>query len=80
MRHSPRMSLFCRHDWTPWRRGMLQNIAEIVGLGDDAIEREREMFAGHGLPGAGISGETDDAMEHRTCSKCRKFELRARSG
>lgn len=74
------MRLFCRHDWMSWRPGMTQNIAEIAGLGDDAIEREREMFAGHGLPGAGISAEVDDAMEHRTCAKCGKFELRARAG
>ena len=74
-----RMRLFCKHDWTPWRPGMLQGIAEIAGLGDDAIEGEREVFAGHGLPGLGISAETDDAMEHRACAKCGKFEVRARA-
>ena len=56
---------------------MTMGIAEIAGASDDAIEAERAMFAGRGLPGFGISADTDDSMEHRRCARCGKFEVRA---
>jgi hypothetical protein len=55
---------------------MTMGIAELAGASEEAIQAEHDAFAGRGLPGFGISGETDESMQHRRCAKCGKFEVR----
>jgi hypothetical protein len=71
---------FCRHDWGPWRSGLMSNVAEVAGGSEEAIEAERAMFKGRGLPGIGISAEVDESFEHRICSKCGRTEFRSAPG
>src|SRR5680860_628176 len=62
---------FCRHEWGPWRAGMLQSMSEDAGdTSDEAWEfdrRTREALGVKGLPGLGVSEEVDGSFEHRVC-------------
>jgi hypothetical protein len=57
---------------------MTSTVAELAGASEDAVADERAVLAVTNLPGFGISAETDNAMEHRLCSKCGKLEVRMR--
>jgi len=73
---------FCRHDWGPWRPGMMGSMSEVAGdTSDKAWEfdrQTREKLGVKGLPGLGVSEKDDESFEHRVCRKCGNSDVRER--